>query len=68
MQKMTLRKMMMIYFQIANALDEICSLFVDSFVAECHFMICTYYDDLINLAVSEFGDPDKVCNFLTLCP
>ena len=37
-------------------------------VAECHFMICNFYEEFINMLVSEFVDPDKVCEFLTLCP
>ena len=41
---------------------------VASFVEECHFMICTYYDVLIELVVSEILDPETACNFLTLCP
>ena len=31
-------------------------------------MICTYYDVLIELVVSEILDPETACNFLTLCP
>merc|ERR1711913_117765 len=46
---------------IANALDEVCNYTVASFVEECHFMICKYYDVLIEALVSEFGNPDKVC-------
>ena len=57
-----------ISFQLANALDTVCQLMPAYFVEECHFMLCTYYDELINTAVSEFGDPIKVCSFLTLCP
>merc|ERR1711935_718925 len=53
---------------IADALDEVCNYTVASFVEECHFMICTYYDVLIELVVSEILDPETACNFLTLCP
>ena len=58
-----------LYLQIANALDEVCNYTVASFVEECHFMICKYYDVLIEALVSQFGNPDKVCGeFLSLCP
>jgi len=54
---------------IANALDKVCKYTSSHFVEECHFMICKYYDVLIEALVSEFGNPDKVCSeFLSLCP
>ena len=58
-----------LYLQIANALDKVCKYTTPHFVEECHFMICKYYDVLIEALVSEFGNPDKVCGeFLSLCP
>ena len=56
------------YLQIANALDKVCKYTTSHFVEECHFMICTYYDILIEALVSEFGNPEKVCGELSLCP
>ena len=57
-----------IFLQIANALDNVCQIMPAFFVDECHFMICTYYDELINALLGYFGDPLEACTQLTLCP
>ena len=57
-----------IFLQIANALDNVCQIMPAFFVDECHFMICTYYDELINALLDYFGDPLEACTQLTLCP
>merc|ERR1712061_823317 len=53
---------------IADALDNVCEVMPNFFVEECHFMVCTYYDQLINAVIEYFGDPLQACTTLTLCP
>ena len=35
---------------------------------KCLHMVFIFNNELINLAVSKFGDSDKACELLTLCP
>jgi len=56
---------------IADALRQVCSvIFPDDPVnfANCDTMIQEYTDDIIELLINQYLDPEAVCQFLNFCP
>ena len=55
------------FLQIADILDTVCPI-LGNLSAECHFMVCNYIDDIIDLIVDQYVQPEEVCLDIQLCP
>ena len=62
-----------VHFQVADALDAICKaipgghILPDNFSEECSFLMCKYWDDMIELIVQDWP-PEKICTAIKICP
>jgi hypothetical protein len=58
---------------VAVALDAICkaipggNILSDNFPEECSYLVCTYWDDIIELIVQDYP-PKSICTAINVCP
>merc|ERR1711970_277968 len=52
---------------IADALKQICAVLPSPLDTECDVMISEYADDIIELIVNEYLEPQQVCEQISLC-
>ena len=53
--------------QIQDLLDLICP-YLPAFEAECHFMVCNYIDEILEMIVNQYANPEEVCTAIGFCP
>ena len=61
------------FYKVADALDAICkaipggNILPENFPEECSYLVCTYWDDIIELIVQDYP-PESICTAIHACP